>query len=108
MAFAVLGIALSACSTIDYTKRVEGWPELRVEVRRTTPEEVYAQCAKYSGWLEYPLACTEFFFADGIARIWISGDNQWILDHEMGHVRGYDHPGSDAMQQMYDRWKSRS
>lgn len=104
---AVLGL-LASCSTIDYTRRVEGWPELRVEIRRVTPEEVRAACAKYSPWHEIPLACTEFYFAKGVARIWISGDEQWILDHEMGHVQGYDHPNSDVMQKMYDQWKSRS
>ena len=102
-------LALSACSTIDYARRVEGWPELTTEVHRVTSAEVRDACSKYSAAFSSAMACSEFLMAEKVCRVWLPndlpGDTAFLEDHERAHCRGFDHPGSDAMQRMLDEWK---
>ena len=102
-------LALSACSTIDYSRRVEGWPELTVDVRRVTSAEVRDACGKYSAAFSSAMACSEFFLTEKVCRVWfpndLPGDTAFLEDHERAHCQGFDHPGSDAMKRMLEAWK---
>ena len=104
---AVLGMVLSACSSIDYSRRVEGWPELAVEVRRVSSAEVRDVCDKYSAAFSSAMACSEFLFAEHLCRIWLPNDlpggSTFLEAHEREHCNGREHVGGNEMQQMLDQ-----
>ena len=101
----LLILLLSACSTIDYENRVEGWPVLREEVRVVSSAEMHKHCDKYAGVLESTFACAEIFFKPPICKIWITEAGGWIEKHERAHCAGYDHPGSKTMRTMLTAYK---
>ncbi|MBI4293648.1 MAG: hypothetical protein HY661_19400 [Betaproteobacteria bacterium] len=101
-----LGLLISGCSTIDYSRRVEGWPILIAQVHRVTHQEMRTHCAKYSPPLELPLACSEFFLDEGVCRVWIAGHDKGIVEHELAHCAGYDHVGGRTMRAMLEKWQA--
>lgn len=103
---AVLGLLISGRSTIDYSRRVDGWPVLTPEVHHVAPQEMHAHCAKYSPSLELPLACSEFFLEEGVCRVWIAGHAKGIVEHELAHCAGYDHVGGQTTRAMLQKWKA--
>ncbi len=101
---AVLGSLLYGCSTIDYTRRVDGWPSLTPEVHYVTPQELHARCDKYAPFMEITFACSESFLDQGVCRVWIAGRSQEIEEHELAHCAGYDHPGGQALRTILSKW----
>jgi hypothetical protein len=104
------GALLSGCAVIDSHKRVEGWPELKVVEHHVSTEEMRERCIKYVGPLTSPEGCTLFYLDRGEAHIYVSKDfpSAFVLEHERLHAAGYDHIGSDGMQQMVERWRARN
>lgn len=103
----LISLLLASCSTIDYSRRVEGWPVLRQEIRYVSQSDMRRQCDRYASWLEIPIGCVEFLPDDATCRIWIVVGNEWTLPHERAHCDGYDHLGSDVMQRMFDNWRNK-
>ena len=100
---AVLGIALSACSTIDYHRRVEGWPPMRVAVHVLPGEEISKECGL---GLSLVMACARYNLTVRTCDVYVPRDgNQALLEHELLHCVGYSHPGDPSMQNAVDQWK---
>lgn len=103
---AVPGLLVCGCSTIDYSRRVDGWPALTPEIRRVSYQEMRANCDKYSPSMEIAFACSEFFLDEGVCRVWIAGHSKQIEDHELAHCAGYDHPGGKTMRGILAQWNA--
>ena len=97
MKYLVLLLFLSGCSVIDYSKRVEGWPDLKEDLRVVSNEEMYDVCSKFG---PMPLGCVQVWFKPPLCRIWITESGGYTEEHEKAHCRGYDHIGSTYMQNL--------
>jgi hypothetical protein len=106
LSFSSLLLAAAGCTTVDSHVRVEGWPDLKVVEHKVPYGEMHARCAKYAAPLMTPLGCTEFDFARGEADIYVTPHlaTRAVLEHERLHAAGYDHPGSQHMQQLWQAW----
>lgn len=101
---AVLVVLLAAgCATIDRHHRVPGWPKLEIVEHYVPHAEMRQRCAKYVGFGMSPVACAEFDLVNRRCHVWYSADarpSRYIQEHERMHCDGYDHVGSNGMQQM--------
>lgn len=96
---------MAGCATIDETKRVEGWPELRVVEHYVSHAQMHEHCKPYDG---APLACAVFLFDAGECHLWFTEKPaQWIVEHERLHCKGHDHVGDTDMTKMLRDWEAR-
>lgn len=102
---ALIALMLAGCSSIDYTRRVEGWPVLAAKIDYVSEDEMQTRCGKYSMWLEQALACAEFYLDKGVCQVWLTESTRWAKEHELAHCDGYDHVGGESMRTMLQQWK---
>ena len=93
----IAGLLLSGCTTIDYSRKVEGWPQMRVEVNRVSYQVMRQQCDKYAGFSEIIFACSEFWFNPPVCRVWVVEGDTKREEHELAHCAGYDHNFGSSM-----------
>ena len=93
------------CSTIDFDRAPPAdWPDLRV---KTYPlENVSKYCS--GGLLQIAVACTILRFDLGECHIVLQIDApNWVLQHELAHCAGYDHPGETGAVDQHQAHKER-
>lgn len=111
----VLVLLLSGCaSMISSNPPPADWPKLTVSVHRVSFYEVAKRCGKYltptGRLLSLGLAggCAEINFANVRCDIWVPHDvDQGVLEHEMDHCFGKDHPGDDTLRLAWSNHKGR-
>lgn len=104
----VLCLALSGCASMISSKPAPAdWPKLAVSVHRVSLYEVFKRCGKYltpSGRLismGLVQGCAEVRFATMRCDIWMQDNDPAVLEHEMDHCFGKDHPGDSTLR---DAW----
>ncbi len=103
----VITIWLAACTTIDPTNKVDGWPTLDTQVHVVDVAVVSQECDKYVPWYEVAVACSVFNFDNNTCDIFLPiGYSKGMRVHEESHCKGYDHPGSTYMKDSFNEWKN--
>lgn len=95
--------SLAACTSIDLSNRVDGWPVLQEELHVVSVAEMHNHCDKYSGVGMTAFSCAEIFWNPPTCKIWLTEAGGWTEEHERQHCLGYDHPGSNGMRDMLAR-----
>lgn len=103
--FAVL---LAGCTTIDSHKPPpDDWPITQVNEYHVPFAVVSDVCQCYAPLFFLSYGCTLFYLNQGIAEIWVTKNpSEETLGHERKHALGYDHEGSDYLEDMLQSWKS--
>ena len=105
-ALVLLTIWIAACSTIDVTNKVEGWPVLQTTVHVIDQKLVRDHCQKYVHGFDIAFACAEWDFDANTCDIYLPiGHGEYMKEHELAHCDGYDHPGSTYMREDLEKWK---
>ena len=99
----LLAFLVSSCTTIDYSNKVEGWPDLKIVEKKVSFDEVQDLCRPYVGWGQWPMACALYYFQTASCVIYYAFD--WTLEHERAHCQGLDHSGSTDMQTMWNKYR---
>ena len=103
-----LGTVLSACSTLDlFNPPDTDFPKL--EVREHAYQDHYdtviACRAIYQKYKMSPpfglVACAEWSFDKNTCDIYYEKGDEYFRQHELGHCKGYDHPGDTTIR---DEW----
>jgi len=92
----------TGCTMIDYAKAPPAdWPELKVDVYRTTFWDTQRLCG---GNLLFPTpACAAVDFKGRRCTIITSTDDERVMEHERAHCRGYDHVGETTLADVWGR-----
>ena len=91
---------LAGCATIDYsTPPSADWPKMQTVIVEAHGEELNKLCCG-------ALACARADFKNRICYIVTGNLAQWILDHEDGHCKGYDHPGEHTTVGAWEHYKA--
>ena len=94
-------LSLCGCASMIEHEKVEGWPQLQIVENYVSTYELNNVCAPYAGFGSSPLACAQFYFAEGRCVLWFSAEfppTRDLLEHERLHCRGYDHVGETTMR----------
>jgi hypothetical protein len=102
---------LMGCTTIDMQRTPPvDFPSLAVRIHAVDGGAVIRACYKYValGWKllgAIPEGCAEVDFEESTCTIYLRGDypSKRVLDHELLHCRGYDHPGESSIR---DAWEA--
>lgn len=100
-----LTVLLAGCAAIGDTPPPADFPHLRVIEHYVSEGEMYDRCSKY---VAMPRACAEFYFAQNECHIWYSKDwppLRFMVEHEREHCAGFDHFGSTAIADLWNRYK---
>ena len=102
-------LALSACSTISHIPPPSDFPVLKEIVHIVSTREKNDVCAKYGPPFTYVEACAEWYFETRECHIWLDKDflQEYQIEHERMHCKGYDHPGSTVIFDSWNVWKNR-
>jgi hypothetical protein len=103
-------VALGACTAIGGTP-VPGWPELQIVEHHVPHSAMRDHCERYVGFGQSPAACAEFDFPASRCDIWYSVDfppQQFIIEHERLHCRGYEHIGEHHLREALSRYRAAS
>lgn len=113
----VIGLTclLTGCaSMISSNPPPADWPKLAVSIHRVSLYEVAKRCGKYltpSGrllGLGLVGGCAEVNFAHVRCDIWVPHDvDPGVLEHEMDHCFGKDHPGDTTLRNAWLAWSTR-
>lgn len=117
MVLIVVAGILSGCVTgeslVDYSRRIEGWPDMQTTITKVTATEASALCRSDEGGrcsttaeLLNITSCYIWDFAANKDYILYSLDED--LEHEGAHHRGHPHIGETAdtgMQCSLDAWR---
>jgi hypothetical protein len=104
-------LPLSGCVVmIDDHAAIADWPQLKIVEYHVGEAELRDQCARFAPPFTTAAACTLFYFDRREAHVYVSKDfpNPSILEHERLHAAGYDHVGSEAMQRLWQAWKTQN
>ena len=110
VAFSLL---LAGCTTIGHVPSPADFPQLKVVVHRVKVGELFEKCypslstlVKALGGI--PEGCAWLHWDTGICNIYVRGDfpDQRILEHEVLHCEGRDHPGSSTIADGWAAWKA--
>lgn len=114
IALCLLLLPTSACASMVDTSRIpQDWPKLQVLIREVSDGEVLTRCFKYVSplgkvLLSVPMACAEVSFLTKTCVIYITKDAApEVLEHEMDHCRGGDHPGESTLRDAWSLYKAR-
>lgn len=111
----MLALLLSGCGAmIDPTSAPRDWPRLSVSVHRVSVYEVVKRCSKYLTptarvmGLGLVGGCAEINFAAVRCDIWIPHEaDEGVLEHEMDHCFGKDHPGDSNLRTAWNTYKEK-
>ena len=102
-----LALLLCSCTTIDAGNRVNSWPELKVRVHEVEGWELHQHCASTVSVFDMALGCAWIDLNARTCDIYISSPPQdFVLQHELAHCAGMEHPGEDTLHKMYANWKA--
>lgn len=103
---------LSGCATMTNAEGPKDWPRLTVKIHQVSLIELYRKCGKYHTPVSLLLsggvigACAEITFATNRCDIYLSGENsKEIVEHEIDHCFGKDHPGDTTLRDAWDKYK---
>src|SRR5688572_2738635 len=109
----MLALLLSGCgSMISNNPPPPDWPKLAISVHRVSFYEVLKRCSKYLTPVNRVMGlglvggCAEINFAHVRCDIWIPHDaDPLVLEHEMDHCAGKNHPGESTLTDAWEQWK---
>jgi len=103
-------LAVAACTVIG-GEPVPGWPELKIVEHYVPHGSMREHCERYMAFGQSPAACAEFDFRANRCDIWYSADfppQDFIIEHERQHCRGYEHVGEHRMREALQRYRAAS
>ena len=111
----MFALLLSGCgSFISTNPPPPDWPKLAVSVHRVSFYEVLKRCSKYLTPVNRVMGlglvggCAEINFGAVRCDIWIPHDaDSMVLEHEMDHCFGKDHPGESTLKEALIAWRRR-
>jgi hypothetical protein len=104
------GVAIGACTAIGGAP-VPGWPDLQIVEHHVPHSAMRDHCQRYVGFGQSPAACAEFDFRARRCDIWYSADfppQEFIIEHERLHCRGYEHIGEHHLREALQRYRTAS
>jgi hypothetical protein len=113
MAAPALGAAhvlLAGCiiTPIDQAREPpHGWPELSVRVEHVAGQ-LNSVCHLRSGVFAPLVGCTVIDFARRSCVIYLGVRSETVLQHELLHCHGYDHPDESTFRDAWDSFNRRS
>ncbi len=113
MRFLALLLLTGCGSLISHNPPPSDWPQLRVVIHKGTQMQVQKKCVKYLSPFNAVMSlglvggCAEVNFRQKRCDIWVPHDvSQEVLDHEMEHCKGKDHPTESTMKDAWERYKA--
>lgn len=116
MPFFLLALIPLSFTQIDYSRVVEGWPQMELVETKVSIAEATERCRKRQrdacsdiSRLGIITSCYTWDFDQKKAWIWYSSDSD--LEHERAHHRGHPHVGegeNSVMACYLKEWKSKN
>lgn len=115
MPFFLLALIPLTFTQIDYSRVVEGWPEMELIETKVSRAEASERCRKTqadvcsgTSGVIFITSCYQWNFDQKKAWIWYSRDSD--LEHERAHHRGHPHVGegeNSVMACYLKEWKAK-
>lgn len=105
--FMLIALPIIGCTTID--GHVEGWPELKITIHDSNLLEINQKCWKYQSIAQkllgsFSFGCSIYDLDKKTCDIYVVPNSpEFILDHELAHCKGGDHP-DNSLDKFYDHW----
>lgn len=100
---------LAGCTTVTpldlNNKPAADWPKLKVTVYHVTKEKMAAACSGAHFEAGTPVACSLISLSKKTCDIYTTTDEDDVMQHELGHCRGYDHVGSNREHDGWEAYK---
>lgn len=94
----------AGCSTFaQHQPPPSDWPKLKIVVHRVPTDIMRNICAPLS---PQPAACAYVYFAEQQCVIWLARNAPQFEEHERLHCAGWDHVGSTALRDAWQRHKT--